>query len=91
MPLLRCRLCARGRYETELRTPKDRRLLAAIKLRQRLGQSQGGIVVPFPPKPKWMRWHTYHRIKAEALKNERRIWESSIIESGEDLQIDKTT
>lgn len=74
VPELRCRLCTGAHYKSEAFSPKDRRLHAAFKLRKKLGQSHGGIIAPFPQKPKWMRWHTYYRIKAKAVQNEQRIW-----------------
>ena len=55
-------------------TQSDRKLTKAIKLRARLGQTSGGIVAPFPHKPKWMRWHTYLRIRANGLALEKEIW-----------------
>lgn len=77
---LACRLCHDGRYNCEHRSPKDRRLLKAFKTRERLGQRKDGIVPPFPDKPKWMRWHTYLRIRKEALKLENELWNDVAIE-----------
>jgi len=70
----RCRTCGNGRYISELKSPKDRRLLNAIRHRERHGQTEGGVVAPFPPKPKWMRWHTYlwHRKRAQSIEDS--IW-----------------
>lgn len=68
-----CRICLKGRYLTEAMSPKDRRLHAAFKLRERLGQTKGGILVSFPPKPKGMHWRTYERIRSAASKNESEI------------------
>lgn len=53
-----CRLCLNGHYISEHMSPTDRRLHAAFKVRERLGQTKGGIVVRFPPKPKGMHWET---------------------------------
>ena len=68
-----CRLCLKGRYRSEQMSPKDRRLHAAFKVRERLGQTKGGIVARFPPKPKGMRWRTYEDIRFAALQNESKI------------------
>ena len=68
-----CRLCLRGRYRSEHMSPKDRRLHAAFKVRNRLGQKKGGIFVRFPPKPKGMHWRTYEEIRLTALRRESEI------------------
>lgn len=65
-----CRLCLGGHYLSEHMSPKDRRLHAAFKVRERLGQTKGGILVHFPSKPKGMHWWTYEKIRSAALKNE---------------------
>lgn len=74
-----CRLCVDGRYAKESMTRTDRMADEAFKWRHRLGQTSGGIVALFPTKPKWMRWHTYLRLRrrSEALEAEiwRRNWE----------------
>jgi hypothetical protein len=54
-------------------SPKDRRLHAAFKVRERLGQTKGGILVRFPPKPKGMHWRTYEEIRLAASLNESEI------------------
>ncbi|MDM7969484.1 MAG: hypothetical protein QUV10_07675 [Paracoccaceae bacterium] len=54
-------------------SPKDRRLHAAFKVRERLGQTKGGILVRFPPKPKGMHWRSYENIRFAALNNEAGI------------------
>ena len=68
-----CRLCLKGRYLSEPMSPKDRRLHAAFKVRERLGQTKGGVLVRFPPKPKGMHWRTYEIIRSAASKNESEI------------------
>lgn len=68
-----CRICLKGHYISEPMAPKDRRLHAAFKLRKRLGQTTGGILVRFPAKPKGMHWRTYEGIRSAALKNESDI------------------
>lgn len=72
----RCRTCGNGRYVSELKSPADRQLLKAIRHRERLGQFEGGVVAPFPPKPKWMRWHTYLRHMQKAASREQSIWQT---------------
>lgn len=69
-----CRKCLKGRYAKELMTPHDRKIDKAIDLRARLGQTSGGLLGPFPTKPKWMRWHTYLGLRAESLALEKEIW-----------------
>lgn len=54
-------------------SPQDRRLHAAFKVRKRLGQKQGGIVAPFPLKPKGMHWRTYECIRSAAAREELSI------------------
>ena len=65
-----CRLCRALSYRSMKQSPADRRLEKAIALRKRLGQSEGGVLVPFPQKPKYMHWHTYFQLRLEALKEE---------------------
>jgi len=69
-----CRLCRNGRYVCELLAPHDRMINKAITLRERLGQKRGGTIAPFPSKPKWMRWHTYQRLRDKGMALERDIW-----------------
>jgi len=56
--------------------PLSRKIDRAIDLRARLGQKEGGIVVRFPSKPKWMRWHTYLRLRAKSLALEKETWDA---------------
>jgi hypothetical protein len=70
----RCRKCVNGRYAVELMTPHDRKISKAIELRRRLGQMSGGTIAAFPPKPKWMRWHTYLARRAKSMALETEIW-----------------
>lgn len=65
-----CRLCVGARYRSESLSPKDRRLRKALKRRARLGQGKGGLLRPFPAKPKWMRWKTYLQLRKRALREE---------------------
>ncbi|MGX0905280.1 hypothetical protein ACSSV8_003875, partial [Roseovarius sp. MBR-79] len=68
-----CRICLKGRYLSEPMSPKDRRLHAAFKVRERLGQTKGGILVSFPAKPKGMHWRTYTQIRLTAVLTEHEI------------------
>lgn len=72
-PLWGCRICMNGRYTSERMSPNDRKLHKAIKLRTRLGQRSGGIIAPFPPKPKGMHWKTYLALREEAEMREKEI------------------
>ena len=69
-----CRRCFGGRYRSELASPHDRLLLRAIKIRKRLGQTTGGVIVPFPERPKFMHHRTYLRLKAECIELEQRFF-----------------
>lgn len=63
---VKCRLCLRLHYASEHEGKLDRLLRKAIKHRTKHGQSKGGVAVPFPSKPKRMRWHTYFEAKRKA-------------------------
>jgi hypothetical protein len=67
-----CRICRRGRYRSAMKPPRIRRIMKVIKLRERLGQTSGGTLAPFPERPKGMHKHTYEklRLKSEALEEE---------------------
>lgn len=71
---LGCQVCLKGRYLSERLSFNDRKLHKALKVRRRLGQKQGGIVAPFPVKPKGMHWRTYNSLKVDALNEELKIW-----------------
>lgn len=68
-----CRLCLDGHYVSEHLSPRGRRLHAAFKVRNRLGQTKGGILVRFPAKPKGMHRRTYDDIRFTALRHESEI------------------
>lgn len=69
-----CRICAKGRYRSELASPRKRKLLKTFKTREQLGQTGWeGLLAPFPPKPKHMHWSTYLKIRAKAERNELEI------------------
>jgi len=60
----RCRKCHRLKYDTQYEPGFARAATRALKIRGRLG-CNGGIVEPFPEKPKGMRWATYEALQAE--------------------------
>ncbi len=56
-----CRCCTDLVYPTQHERAADRGLRKEQEIRIRLGGS-GSTFEPFPPKPKRMRWVTYHRL-----------------------------
>ena len=60
-----CRHCYRLAYESQREDAGDRALRRAQTIRQRLGGS-ANMMMPFPMKPKWMRWPTYQHLCAQA-------------------------
>ena len=48
-------------YRSQFMTPKDRADLGKEKIKQRLIGELDPEEWDLPPKPKWMRWKTYHR------------------------------
>tara|TARA_R100000687_G_scaffold5898_3_gene5594 strand:+ start:155 stop:676 length:522 start_codon:yes stop_codon:yes gene_type:complete len=72
-PLWCCRVCGGGRYLTELKSPKERKLHKALKIRRRLGQKNPGLLLPFPGKPRHMHTETYRCIRQGALAREGEI------------------
>lgn len=73
-----CRNCAKGHYASEHASPEERKLRKAFKTRERLGQQSGGIVAPFPEKPKHMHWSTYLRIRSAAERHEMQLLEDIV-------------
>ena len=69
----KCRLCLRLHYASEHEGNLDRLLRKAVKHRHKHGQLQRGIGVPFPSKPKLMRWHTYFNARKQAKAYETLI------------------
>ena len=69
-PLYGCRHCYRLTYQSTSEHQADRALRKAQKLRMRLGGSPN-MTLPFPPKPKRMRWNTYERLRAKELGVEK--------------------
>lgn len=72
-PLWCCRICGGGHYLSEHKSPKNRAVHKAFKVRKRLGQKEGGIIAQFPPKPKGMHATTYNRIRENAVQAELHI------------------
>ena len=56
-----CRRCHGLAYASENMTHHARELKKAFRIRERLGQLEGGVVVSFPQRPKGRHWHTYLR------------------------------
>ena len=57
-----CRHCHRLTYATRQAVPRDRHLLRAQRIRQRLGGSPN-MLKDFPAKPKGMHWRRYDRMR----------------------------
>jgi hypothetical protein len=62
---VRCRKCLGLHYKSEHLSPDSRASLRARRLRQRLGGPTVSLADPIPPKPLWMRWHTYFALRAQ--------------------------
>ncbi len=72
-----CRTCRGLRYRVETEKPLHRSLTQAIRIRARLGQERGGIMPPFPPKPKYMHWKTYDKLRAKCEAYEQAFMRES--------------
>ncbi len=57
-----CRHCYRLTYATRQAIPRDRYLLRAQRIRERLGGSRS-VIEDFPAKPRGMHWRRYDRIR----------------------------
>ena len=73
-PHLACRRCHNLCFACENEPKAARALRRLFKVRERLGQVDGGVIAPFPSKPKWARWPCYLRIRREALRREAEHW-----------------
>ncbi|EYD71490.1 hypothetical protein Rumeso_05013 [Rubellimicrobium mesophilum DSM 19309] len=69
-----CRLCRGAVHASTLLSREDRLRAKALKIRKRLGQTGGGLLAPFPPRPKHMRWATYWRLRRECQEIEQEVF-----------------
>jgi len=58
-----CRRCARLAYESQGESPTWRAARQAQRIRKRLGVGSASVSVPFPRKPRRMRWKTYRSLE----------------------------
>lgn len=66
-----CRECAGLRYGSKSECRRTRLARKAMKVRDKVGGSDG-LAAPFPPKPPGMWWRTYYRLRAQEADIERR-------------------
>jgi hypothetical protein len=69
-----CRHCYGLCYASQQENAGDRALRAAWKIRQRLGQKDGGHMEAPPDKPKGMHWETYSRLVMRCQGHEHDSW-----------------
>ncbi|WDI30547.1 hypothetical protein PUV54_11325 [Hyphococcus flavus] len=69
----RCRKCYRATYPSQYEDADSRLISRAEDVRIKLGAS-GSMDEPFPRKPKWMRWKTYHRLSRKDEIASERFW-----------------
>ena len=74
-PNFACRRCHRLAFTSENESRSYRALRQLLKRRHRLGQTEGGVIPPFPGKPKWWRWPRYLRTRSEGKQHEREYWQ----------------
>lgn len=60
-------------YSTQFETPFDRAITAREKSKSRLIGDLDRRQWELPPKPKWMRWHTYERLAEKYLFQQSKI------------------
>lgn len=58
-----CRSCHRLAYRMQHVNAGERGLIKAQRIRMKLGGT-GNMTLPFPPKPKHMRWTNYYRLRS---------------------------
>ena len=63
-----CRRCSKLRYRCKSESPSDRAIRKAIRHREKFGQVDGGLLVPFPPKPRYMSGEKYLNGLDESLR-----------------------
>ncbi len=68
--LFLCRRCLDLAYASQRETDRDRMRRRQEKIRERLGQTLGGVAAPFPAIPKGMHEKTYERLRALAGASE---------------------
>jgi hypothetical protein len=67
-----CRRCVGVPYASQNEAVHDRLLRRVQDMRERLGgRLYASLGLPFPPKPKRMRWTTYQRLRAKGGHLER--------------------
>jgi hypothetical protein len=59
--LVACRRCCGFSYDSQYVAPRYRKLRHARRIRAQLGDD-GNLFMPFPARPKWMRWQTYIKL-----------------------------
>ncbi|MGH7641213.1 MAG: hypothetical protein ACREOL_09965 [Candidatus Dormibacteria bacterium] len=69
---VRCRVCLGLAHESQREDAWHRAVTRARAIRLRLGGS-ASLLEPFPAKPRGMRWDTYDRLLAEALRADRQV------------------
>jgi hypothetical protein len=71
--LFACRHCYRLGYAVQRDAPMDRAHSQLARLHRKLAADYDGPDMPPPPKPKWMRWHTYSRIATQIEAGQERL------------------
>lgn len=69
-----CRHCYGLCYGSQKENAGDRALRQAWKIRERLGQKDGGHMEELPEKPKGMHWDTYLDLEERCAEHEIRSW-----------------
>ena len=66
-------------YSTQFETPFDRAITAREKVKDRLIGSLDRRSWELPPKPKWMRWHTYQHL-SERFRRQQGIIDQIMVD-----------